>query len=46
MELYFIAILPPKDLDDKIKELKQEFAQKYGAKRALRLPAYHYSNSV
>lgn len=40
MELYFIALLPPKDLDDKITLLKKEFAQKYGAKRALRLPAH------
>ena len=40
MELYFIALLPPKDLDERIKELKKEFALKYGAKRALRLPAH------
>lgn len=40
MELYFIALLPPEDLNGRIIELKKEFAQKYGSKRGLRLPAH------
>lgn len=38
--LNFLALLPPKDLSEEIKTLKQEIAQKYNCTRALRLPAH------
>ncbi|MGM0932413.1 MAG: 2'-5' RNA ligase family protein [Bacteroidota bacterium] len=40
MSLYFIAILPPKDLSKRIKELKLELAEKYHTRHALKLPAH------
>ncbi len=38
--LYFIALLPPKDIQESIKFLKEEFNEKYKAKYALKLPAH------
>lgn len=38
--LIFLALLPPESLGEEIKELKQEFSDKYNSKRALRLPAH------
>lgn len=38
--LNFLALLPPKALSEEIKVIKQEIAQKYNCKRALRLPAH------
>lgn len=38
--LCFIALLPPEPLMEKVKELKLEFKERYGSKRALRLPAH------
>ncbi len=40
MTLYFIALLLPKSLENKIQELKLEVAEKYEAKHALKLPAH------
>lgn len=40
MPLCFIAILPPEPLKEQIRELKEEIKNKYGAARALRLPAH------
>lgn len=40
MSLYFIAILPPEDLSQRIKELKLELAEKYNTRHALKLPAH------
>lgn len=40
MPLCFIAILPPEPLKEQIRELKEEIKKKYGAVRALRLPAH------
>lgn len=40
MSLYFIAILPPEALSERIKELKLELAKKYQTRHALKLPAH------
>lgn len=40
MSLYFIAILPPESLRERIKALKMELAEKYHARHALKLPAH------
>lgn len=40
MSLYFIAILPPETLSLRIKKLKQELAEKYHTRHALKLPAH------
>ena len=40
MPLYFLAIIPPKEIYKRIKSLKQEIAEKYKAKHALKLPAH------
>lgn len=40
MKLYFIAILPPEDIREKIKGFKLEMAEKFGASHALKLPAH------
>lgn len=40
MSLYFIALIPPYDLQEQIHKLKLEFSEKYGAKHALKLPAH------
>ncbi|MDR9457282.1 MAG: 2'-5' RNA ligase family protein [Salegentibacter sp.] len=40
MSLYFIAILPPEALSNRIKKLKLELAENYQARRALKLPAH------
>lgn len=38
--LYFIAITPPDEIQDKITRLKYEIAEKYGSKHALRSPPH------
>lgn len=38
--LNFLALLPPKEVSEEIKELKKEISKKYNCKRALRLPAH------
>ena len=38
--LYFIAIVPPADIQDEITKLKDEIAEKYGSKHALRSPPH------
>lgn len=40
MPLCFIALVPPEPLKEKVRSLKEEIRRKYGAKRALRLPAH------
>lgn len=40
MPLCFIALVPPEALKEKVRSLKEEIHRKYGAKRALRLPAH------
>jgi 2'-5' RNA ligase len=40
MPLCFLALIPPKPIKEEIRSLKEEIYQKYGAKRALRLPAH------
>jgi 2'-5' RNA ligase len=39
-QLYFIAIVPPEDIRDKIVAIKREFADRYGSSHALRSPAH------
>ena len=38
--LYFIAVLPPKKIQEEIKELKQVVADKFGSKHAFNAPAH------
>lgn len=40
MSLYFIAILPPEALSQRIEKLKLELAEKYNTRKALKLPAH------
>lgn len=40
MPLYFISLVPPRELSDQIKSLKTQIARQYDCKRALRLPAH------
>ncbi len=40
MSMYFIALIPPEALCERIRLLKLEIAEKYGAKHALKLPAH------
>ena len=40
MNLYFIAILPPPELREKVRSLKCEMRDKYGASHALKAPAH------
>ncbi len=40
MSLYFLAIIPPEEVCKQIKLLKEEIAEKYEAKHALKLPAH------
>jgi len=40
MSLYFIALLLPKELQERIRKIKLEIAEKYEAKHALKLPAH------
>ena len=40
MPLYFISLLPPNELSERIEILKMEMAKKFECKRALRLPAH------
>lgn len=39
-QLYFVAILPPKRIYTKIRELQYEIKKKYGCKQALRPPVH------
>lgn len=39
-KLYFVALIPPEDLNFKVKALKEEIREKYNAKHALKLPAH------
>lgn len=38
--LYFIAVLPPEEIRDEIKSIKEEIKQKFDVKHALKLPAH------
>lgn len=38
--LYFIALIPPDDLEKQIREYKKEIKEKFDAKHALKLPAH------
>lgn len=40
MSLYFIALLPPEELREQIKELKLDMAARFSARHALKLPAH------
>lgn len=40
MPLCFLALIPPEPLKEDIRSLKEEIHLRYGAKRALRLPAH------
>ena len=40
MSLYFLALLPPEDLREKVKEIKLEISGRYGAAHALKSPAH------
>ncbi|PKD20208.1 hypothetical protein APR41_14595 [Salegentibacter salinarum] len=40
MPLYFLAIIPPENICKRVKSLKEEIAEKYEAKHALKLPAH------
>lgn len=40
MDQYFIALLPPENLREQIKEIKKEIKDKYQSEKALRLPAH------
>lgn len=40
MDQYFIALLPPDDLREQIKRIKEEIKDKYQSAKALRLPAH------
>jgi len=40
MALYFLALLPPEDLREKVKEIKLEISGRYGAAHALKSPAH------
>lgn len=37
MNLYFVAIIPPQELCDKITAIKQDFAERFGSKHALKV---------
>lgn len=39
-QLYFIALIPPDDLERYIREFKKEIKEKFDAKHALKLPAH------
>ena len=38
--LYFIAILPPPEIADKVQKIKKEFVEKYNSREAYRQPAH------
>jgi len=40
MPLYFLAIIPSEEICKRVKSLKLEIGEKYGAKQALKLPAH------
>ncbi len=40
MDQFFIAILPPENIREEVRSLKEEIKEKYHSKRALRLPAH------
>lgn len=39
-KLYFIAILPPEDIQEEIRKIKLEIKQEFGVEHALKLPAH------
>jgi len=39
-ELYFIALIPPEDLREEVKALKDEMKERYNTERAMRSPAH------
>ncbi|AVR45894.1 hypothetical protein C7S20_11880 [Christiangramia fulva] len=39
-KLYFIAVVPPKEIGKKIRKFKEEIKQKFDVKHALKLPAH------
>lgn len=39
-DLYFIAVVPPQEIQDRITELKHEVAKKFGSKHALNAPPH------
>jgi 2'-5' RNA ligase len=39
-QLYFIALLPPKNVQEIVTQIKQEFAEKYQSKAALKSPPH------
>lgn len=39
-KLYFIALIPPEDIERSIHTIKEEIAEKYDSKKALKLPAH------
>lgn len=39
-QLYFIAIMPPAEIRDRITQLKKEFSEKYSSKQALKSPPH------
>ncbi|WP_274475814.1 2'-5' RNA ligase family protein [Mangrovimonas aestuarii] len=39
-DLYFISILPPKDIHQKVKEIKESLKERFGVRRALNAPAH------
>jgi len=38
--LWFVAILPPADIAEKVRSVQQEIAERFGPRRALRLPPH------
>lgn len=40
MKLYFVALVPQKKLKQELQSLKEEFAEKYNARHALKLPPH------
>ncbi|UGU14532.1 2'-5' RNA ligase family protein [Sinomicrobium kalidii] len=39
-DLYFIAIVPPEDIRQRVRRLKEEVKERFGAKHALKSPAH------
>lgn len=40
MNLYFIALIPPEEVREEIRHLKEEIRERFGAEHALKLPAH------
>lgn len=38
--LYFIALVPPQEIEEEVKSLKEEIKEKYHSQKALKLPAH------